>query len=138
MMNKHFAAAFVAVSAVLATASHGAFARSQSRAVDPVAPNDSAAWLSETGKASYYGPAYNGRRAANGGRFDQMALTAAHPWLPFGTKVRVMLAGSSRSVIVTITDRLYSNRRIVDLSLAAARELGMIRRGIAQVTLAPA
>ena len=137
-MNKHFATAFVAVSAILATASHGAFARSHSRDMDPVAPNDSAAWLSETGKASYYGPAYNGRRAANGGLFDQMALTAAHPWLPFGTKVRVMLAGSSRSVIVTITDRLYSNRRIVDLSLAAARELGMITRGIAQVTLAPA
>jgi rare lipoprotein A len=49
-----------------------------------------------------------------------------------------MLAGSSRSVIVTITDRLYSSRRVVDLSVAAARELGMIRRGIAQVTLVPA
>ena len=58
-----------------------------------------------------------------------MALTAAHPWLPFGTKVRVTLAGTSRTVIVTITDRLYSGRRVVDLSVAAARELGMINRG---------
>jgi rare lipoprotein A len=66
-----------------------------------------------------------------------MALTAAHAWLPFGTKVRVMLAGTGRSVIVTITDRLYSSRRVVDLSVAAARELGMIRRGIAEVNLVP-
>ena len=137
-MNKHFATAFVAVSAILATASHGAFARSSLRDASPVTSNDSTAWVSESGKASYYGPAYNGRRAADGSRFNQMGLTAAHPWLPFGTKVRVMLADSSRSVIVTITDRIYSSRRIVDLSLAAAQELGMLRRGIAQVTLVPA
>ena len=75
--------------------------------------------------------------AASGLRFDQMALTAAHPWLPFGTKVRVVLAGTNRSVIVTITDRLHYGRRIVDLSLAAARELGMVHRGVAEVTLVP-
>jgi rare lipoprotein A len=139
MIMRHFAAAFVAVSTLLAAASHGAFARSPSRPVEPAVPNDaSGAWVGESGNASYYGPAYHGRRSASGARFDQMLLTAAHPWLPFGTKVRVMLAGSSRSVIVTITDRLYSSRRIVDLSVAAARELGMIRRGVAQVTLVPA
>jgi rare lipoprotein A len=71
----------------------------------------------------------------HGSRFDQRLLTAAHAWLPFGTKIRVMLAG--RSVIVTVTDRLYSSRRVVDLSLAAARELGMIRRGVAEVSLTP-
>jgi rare lipoprotein A len=138
MMTKHFAAAFVAVSALLATASHGAFARTPSQNAVPPAPNDTAAWVSESGKASYYGKAYHGRRSASGALFDQMALTAAHAWLPFGTKVRVMLAGSSRSVIVTITDRLYSSRRVVDLSVAAARELGMMRRGVAEVTLIPA
>lgn len=137
-MNKHFATAFVAVSTLLATASHGAFARSHHRATAPAAPSDASAWVSETGTASYYGPAYHGRKSANGARFDQMMLTAAHAWLPFGTKIRVMLAGSSQSVIVTVTDRLYSNRRVVDLSLAAARELGMVRRGIAQVILVPA
>jgi len=136
-MTKHFAAAFVAASTLLVAASHGAFARSPSRSAEPPVPADSSVWVSESGKASYYGPGYHGRRSASGARFDQMALTAAHAWLPFGTKVRVMLAGSSRSVIVTITDRLYSSRRIVDLSVAAARELGMIRRGVAEVTLVP-
>jgi rare lipoprotein A len=139
MMNKHFAAAIVAVSTLIAAASHSAFARSVSRSLEPSRPHDtSAAWSGETGNASYYGPAYHGHRSASGSRFDQMELTAAHPWLPFGTKVRVMLIGSSRSVIVTITDRLNSSRRVVDLSVAAARELGMIRRGIAQVVLVPA
>jgi rare lipoprotein A len=138
-MTKHFAAVFIAASTLLGTASHGAFARTPARTVDPRLPNDtSSAWVEESGKASYYGTGYHGRRSASGARFDQMAMTAAHAWLPFGTKVRVMLAGSTRSVIVTITDRLYSSRRVVDLSVAAARELGMIRRGIAQVTLLPA
>jgi rare lipoprotein A len=136
-MTKYFVAAIIAVSTLLAGASHGAFARSPSRSVNPSVPADTSAWVGESGKASYYGPAYHGRRAASGLRFDQMALTAAHAWLPFGTKVRVMLAGTGRSVIVTITDRLYSSRRVVDLSVAAARELGMIRRGIAEVNLVP-
>jgi rare lipoprotein A len=105
--------------------------------VQTVGAGDAVAWVGESGTASYYGPTYNGRRSASGARFDQMALTAAHPWLPFGTKVKVVLAGTDRSVIVTITDRLYSNRRVVDLSVAAARELGIIRRGVAQVSLQP-
>ena len=92
----------------------------------------------QQGVASYYGPKQNGRRTADGSIFRQHEMTAAHPWLPFGTKVRVTLLDSGRSVIVTITDRLPSHRRIVDLSLAAARELGMIRRGIAMVALSPA
>jgi rare lipoprotein A len=106
-------------------------------AVEQVGSGDAVAWIGESGTASYYGPAYNGRRSASGIRFDQMALTAAHPWLPFGTKVRVVLAGTDRSVIVTITDRLYSTRRVVDLSVGAARQLGIIQRGVAQVSLHP-
>jgi rare lipoprotein A len=106
-------------------------------AIEQVGAGDAVAWVGESGTASYYGPAYNGRRSASGIRFDQMALTAAHPWLPFGTKVRVVLDGTDRSVIVTITDRLYSNRRVVDLSVAAARQLGIIRRGVAAVSLHP-
>jgi rare lipoprotein A len=141
-MTIRFVYAIVLVSAVLAAGSQGALARSPSPIVESPVSNsspsrDTSAWVGEAGKASYYGPAYDGRRSASGARFDQMALTAAHPWLPFGTKVRVTLAGSSRSVVVTITDRLYSSRRIVDLSLAAARALGMIRRGVAEVTLVP-
>ncbi len=104
----------------------------------PANAGDDTVWVGEHGTASYYGPKQDGRRSASGVRFDQRLLTAAHPWLPFGTKVRVTLGETGRSVIVTITDRLYSTRRIVDLSVAAARELGMIRSGIAEVSLAPA
>lgn len=136
-MKKHFAVAFVATSTFLAAASGGAFARGTTRSHETPTPAEAVAWVGEQGTASYYGPRYHGRRSAGGTRFDQMALTAAHPWLPFGTKVKVTLAGTGRTVIVTITDRLYSSRRVVDLSVAAARQLGMISRGIAQVTLAP-
>lgn len=94
-------------------------------------------WASESGTASYYGRGHQGRRTASGSHFDQKALTAAHPWLPFGTRVRVTLLGTGRSVVVVITDRLYSTRRVIDLSAAAARTLGMLRQGIATVELTP-
>lgn len=133
-MTKYFTIALVTISALLPGVSNAAVGR-----VKPAiqAPAGSTGWIGESGTASYYGPKHQGRRSASGARFDQRELTAAHPWLPFGTKVRVTLASTGRSVIVTITDRLYSNRRIVDLSLAAARELGMIRAGIGNVTLLP-
>jgi rare lipoprotein A len=137
MMKKHFAVAFVATSTFLAAASGAAFARTTARTHEAPAPQNAAAWVGESGTASYYSMRYDGHRSASGARFDQTGLTAAHPWLPFGTRVRVTLAGTSRTVIVTITDRLYSSRRVVDLSAAAARELGMISRGIATVTLVP-
>jgi rare lipoprotein A len=94
-------------------------------------------WASETGTASYYGVAHQGKRTAAGSRFDMNELTAAHPWLPFGTKVSVTLQATGRSVIVTITDRLYSARRVIDLSMAAARLLGMVRQGVGTVSLSP-
>ncbi len=92
----------------------------------------------QAGTASYYGPAHQGKRTASGTTFDQKELTAAHPWLPFGTRIRVTAQGSGKSVVVVITDRLHSKTRIVDLSLAAARQLGMVRQGIAKVSLTPA
>lgn len=92
----------------------------------------------EKGTASYYGVAHQGRRTADGSRFNPNELTAAHPWLPFGTKVSVTLQATGRSVVVTITDRLYSARRIIDLSMAAARLLGMAHQGIGTVSLSPA
>jgi rare lipoprotein A len=94
-------------------------------------------WIGQTGTASYYGRAHQGRRTASGGRFDENELTAAHPWLPFGSKVRVTLQGTGHSVVVTITDRLYSARRVIDLSMAAARLLGMVRQGVGTVSLSP-
>jgi rare lipoprotein A len=104
----------------------------------PVLPAQPIPVVLDTGTASYYGRAHHGRRTASGERFDMNGLTAAHPWLPFGTRVRVTVAGTGRSVVVTITDRLYSHTRIVDLSQGAARLLGIIQQGLARVSLTPA
>jgi|HubBroStandDraft_1064217.scaffolds.fasta_scaffold63644_3 rare lipoprotein A len=100
-------------------------------------PSSKAAFVGETGTASYYGNRHQGRPTASGARFDQRMLTAAHAWLPFGTKVRVTALNTGKSVIVTITDRLYSKRRVIDLSTAAAQLLGMMRAGLTEVSLMP-
>ena len=78
------------------------------------------------GRASWYGPGFHGKRTANGERFNQNALTAAHRSLPFGTKVKVTNVRNGRSVIVRINDRgPFHGGRIIDLSRAAARILGI-------------
>jgi len=88
------------------------------------------------GMASWYGPGFNGNRSANGEIFNQNALTAAHRNLPFGTQVRVTNLQNGQSVVVRITDRgPYSGRRIIDLSAAAARAVGMLQAGVAPVSL---
>jgi rare lipoprotein A len=96
-------------------------------------PDSKAGWVT----ATYYSNKYQGRRTSSGARFDQHQLTAAHSWLPFGTKVRVTLAGTDRSVIVTITDRLHSKHIVIDLSTAAAELLGMMHGGVTRVSLSP-
>ncbi|MBD2841476.1 septal ring lytic transglycosylase RlpA family protein [Erythrobacter rubeus] len=89
-----------------------------------------------TGVASFYGRRFHGRRTANGERFDMNAMTAAHKTLPFGTKVRVTNPRNGRSVVVRINDRgPFTRGRTIDLSRAAAREIGMIARGHARVEL---
>ena len=102
------------------------------------APDASAAWIGETGTATYYSNKYQGRRTALGTRFDQRLLTAAHAWLPLGTKVRVTLVATGESIVVTVTDRLRAKHCVIDLSTAAARMLGMLRGGHRQVVLSPA
>ncbi len=88
------------------------------------------------GMASWYGPGFNGRRSANGERFNQNALTAAHRSLPFGTKVRVTNVRTGRSVVVRITDRgPHIRGRIIDLSAAAARIVGVMQSGVAPVQI---
>lgn len=91
------------------------------------------------GIATWYGAAAQGRRTASGERFDRNAMTAAHPSLPFNTRVRVVRLDNGRSVVVRITDRGPNNApgRIIDVSEAAARELNMIRDGIARVRVEP-
>jgi len=86
------------------------------------------------GEASWYGPGFHGRLTANGEVYDQNAMTAAHPSLRFGTRVKVTNLNNGRSVIVRINDRgPYANGRVIDVSAAAARSLGMIKSGVARV-----
>jgi len=91
---------------------------------------------SEQGLASWYGEPFHGQRAASGEIYDMEQLTAAHRTLPFGTTVRVRRLDSGASVIVRINDRGPDvESRIIDLSLAAARKLGLVEPGIAPVTV---
>jgi rare lipoprotein A len=97
------------------------------------APRDPAV---EVGIASYYGREHHGRRTASGERFHAGKLTAAHPTLPFGTRVRVVNMENGRSVVVRITDRgPFRKGRVIDVSRKAASELGFLRDGTARVRL---
>ena len=87
-------------------------------------------------EASYYGPGFAGKLTANGERFDPEQLTAAHRTLPFGSIVKVTNAATGKSVEVKVNDRgpFHGNREI-DLSVAAAREIGMLASGTGKVML---
>jgi rare lipoprotein A len=90
----------------------------------------------QTGMASWYGPYFHGRRAADGSRFNQYALTAAHRTLPFGTMVRVINQRTQKSCLVKITDRgPFAHGRIIDLSRKAASSIGMLGSGVAKVSV---
>jgi rare lipoprotein A len=88
------------------------------------------------GRASWYGAKFHGKRTSSGEAFDMNALTAAHPTLPFGTKLRVRNQANGREVVVRINDRgPHVRGRIIDLSKAAASALGFVRAGEARVVL---
>jgi rare lipoprotein A len=90
----------------------------------------------ETGKASWYGAPYHNRRSSNGEIYDMHAMTAAHRTLPLGSIVRVTNLKTDHSTIVRITDRgPFVEGRIVDLSLAAAKQADIWQAGVAQVRL---
>jgi rare lipoprotein A (peptidoglycan hydrolase) len=92
----------------------------------------------QIGMASWYGGVrWQGHRTASGTRYDEHELTAAHASLPLGSKVRVSAEATGRSVIVTINDRPGTRSRVIDLSYEAAKELGLLQRGVALVTLSP-
>ena len=98
----------------------------------PAAP----AKLPQTGEASWYGAQHQGKQTASGTIFDQARLTAAHPSLPYGSKIKVTNLANGKSVEVEITDRgPFADNRIIDLSQAAARALEMIESGTATVRL---
>lgn len=89
-----------------------------------------------TGMASWYGPTFHGRRAADGSRFNTDEYTAAHKTYPFGTLVKVTNLRTNKSCVVKITDRgPYAHGRIIDLSKKAAEDIGMLGSGVAKVKL---
>jgi rare lipoprotein A len=89
-----------------------------------------------TGLASYYGAELSGNRTASGERFDPNAMTAAHRTLSFGTRVVVTNLANGQEVIVRVNDRgPWSKSRIMDISYAAAKQIGMHRSGTAKVKL---
>lgn len=100
----------------------------------PAAPQET---LLGRGTASYYAARFHGRRTASGEIFDNRAMTAAHRTLPFGALVRVTNPANGASVVVRITDRgPFSRGRMIDVSRAAAEELGLVARGHGTVELA--
>ena len=102
----------------------------------PAEPEEVSGVHLATGTASYYGERFRGRRTASGERFDPDGLTAAHRTLPFGTQLRVVNERTGRSVVVRVTDRgPFHGSRILDLSKAAARRIGMVASGTARVRI---
>jgi len=97
--------------------------------------------MTQQGRASFYGGKFHGRRTASGTRFNQHELVAAHPYLPFGSVVRVTNLRNGRSTYVRVVDRgpaggARRQGRIIDLSLGAAQQLGFVAQGTAPVQLA--
>ena len=86
-----------------------------------------------TGKAAYYGKKFQGRKTASGEPFDMNKLTAASNDHPFGTRLKVTNVSNGKSVEVRVNDRLTGGDRIIDLSYAAAQQIGMVKAGLAEV-----
>jgi rare lipoprotein A len=111
-----------------------AAARPAPRAALPPIPDASPVF--EMGLASWYGEFHHGRLTASGEIFDMTQLTAAHPTLPLGTRLRVTNLENGRAVQVRVNDRgPYVGGRVLDLSRRAARMLDMVERGVAPVRL---
>lgn len=105
---------------------------------EPVAPEARVGIVTSTltGMASWYGPGFHGRRSASGEVFNQNDLTAAHRTLPFGTRVRVTNMSTGQSVVVRINDRgPFGHGRVIDLSAAAASNIGLRASGVGRVQL---
>ena len=88
-----------------------------------------------TGKAAYYGKKFQGRKTASGEPFDMNKLTAASNDHPFRTKLKVTNVANGKSVEVRVNDRLTGGDRIIDLSYAAAQQIGMVKVGVAEVNV---
>lgn len=110
--------------------------RSSNRTIDQAGKSSEQISGSITGTASYYADKFHGRKTANGEIFNMHDMTAAHKTLPFGTIVRVTNLGNNKSVKLRINDRgPFVKDRIIDVSLAAAKELDMLGTGTAEVRI---
>lgn len=99
-------------------------------------PIPSAQGYRETGIASWYGGKFHGRKTSNGERYDMHAKTAAHKTLPMGTMLLVRNRENGRGTVVRINDRgPFVKGRIIDLSYAAARDIGLVQKGTARVEI---
>lgn len=99
-------------------------------------PSSSASGHSDAGQASYYGNEFHGRKTANGERFDQGKLTAAHRTLPFGTRVKVTNTQNGKTVVVRVNDRgPFVRGRIIDLSSSAFKSIASLNTGVVPVRI---
>lgn len=97
-------------------------------------PKSSARSKAQYGTASYYSDKFNGRKTANGEIYNSKKMTAAHNKLPLGTWIKVTNLSNKKSVVVKVNDRLHpKNKRLVDLSRAAAQKLGYVGKGLTKV-----
>lgn len=129
-MRRAVAVALVALGAACA---HGPRERVERREPPAERPRTPGAHA-EVGLASFYAAKFHGRRTASGVRYDQRAFTCAHRSAPFGTRLKVTDLESGRAVVVTVNDRgPFAHGRVVDLSMAAARALGFVERGVTRV-----
>lgn len=120
------------------TAEHVRAKRGKSYVVKGVryTPFASISEFTEVGEASWYGPGFHGRKTANGERYNQNGLTAAHKELPLNSVVRVTHEVTGKSVVVRINDRgPFHGDRVIDMSYAAAKALGMVQHGKAKVRI---
>lgn len=126
-MRKAKGIAFLTLSASLASVSSVSYAKTEKHGLLSI---------EQSGIASYYSDKMHGQRTANGEVYDKNALTAAHPSLPFGSLVRVVNLSNNRSVDLRINSRAsHSNRRLLDVSKQAAKQLGFVQAGLAKVKL---
>ena len=126
-----------AAAAVLALSIPAAMAQTAAPASAPsTAPAAKPAATVESGKLAWYGRKFAGRRTASGEAFNPDALTMAHKTLPFGTRVKVTNTKNKKSVTLRVNDRGPTQAdRVGDVSLAAARQLGMVRSGVIDAEL---
>jgi len=97
---------------------------------------NAAVQASEEGVANFYSDKFEGKKTASGEVYDKSGLTAAHKKLPFGTKVKVTNVENSKSVVVTVNDRMAaSNAAVIDVTRRTAEELGFVKAGKAKVKL---